>query len=133
MLGLIRRLFRPSQPVLEGLRPTTPEQLASNAFVRRFAESEQIEIEVSPEHIASGSPEYEDFAGIEFARIRNRFRILSNLDPVVSREEQAGIIRFSYRSGESMSDVVMESRFPAVSETFYLKKMSLTRRWSQFR
>ena len=122
MHSLLRRLFGASEAGLAGVKASTPEQIASNDFLVSFLESEKTEIEVSAEKIASGTVECADLSGIDYVRIRNRFKIMSNLDPVVNQTEQIGIIRFSYRSGDSMKDVVIESRFPPTPETFYLKK-----------
>lgn len=122
MIALIRRFFRGPESSLSGMKTSTPEQIASTDFLTAFAKSEDEEIEVSAERIAAGSIDYAGLSGIDYLKIRNRFRVLSNLDPVVNSTEEVGVIRFSYLSDDSMKDVLLEARFLANSDRFYLKK-----------
>ena len=122
MLTLLRRLFGRSEHALDGLRATTREEEASNDFLELFAESETREIEISLTRVESRSFPYDVLSEIGYSKVRNRFRVLSNLDPVRNQKDEVGVIRFSYRKDTEMKDLLVESRFPRDTDTFYLKK-----------
>ena len=129
MFALLHRLFgRPAENAAFTLHPVTPEMLGCNEVVRSFCESPLNELEISPEAIAHGdSALLTSLRTLDFARVRNRFRVLGNLDPVRNRNEERSTLRFSYRTaGDHFRDAEIEAVFPAYGDRFIIRKLTLS-------
>ncbi len=106
--------------------PATPEIISCNKFLVGFCKSGIAEIEVSEQAIVTNRLQLSgDLAGIPFDRIRNRFRVLSNLDPLKNKKDEMGRLKLSYKSGAEMVDVDLLTLFPADTARFTIRKIEL--------
>jgi hypothetical protein len=129
MFALLHRLFgRRVENAAFTLHSVTPEMIGCNEVVRSFCESPLDELEISPEAIARGdSALLASLHALDFARVRNRFRVLGNLDPVRNRNEERGTLRFSYRTaGDLFRDAEIETVFPVSGDRFTIRKLTLS-------
>jgi hypothetical protein len=105
------------------MRDVSPEITSCNDFIRLFIESEKQSIHVSEHAIANFTPEIlSPLQKIPYQKVRNRFRILSNLDPVKNQKEERGIIRVGFTTNEVLTTNEIISIFPPNDESFLLKK-----------
>jgi hypothetical protein len=129
VFAFLQKFFgRPDEDRTFTLRPTTPEMLGCNDVMRSFCESPAEELEISPEVIARGDPALlVPLRALAFDRVRNRFRIVCNLDPVRNQTEDRGMIRFSYRTtGDQFRDAEIEAVFPSSADRFTIRKLALS-------
>ena len=129
MFALLHRLFgRSAEDDSFTFHPATPEMLGCNDVVMSFCESPLDELEISPEAIARDDRALlVSLRTLDFGRVRNRFRVVCNLDPVRNRNEDRGTLRFSYRTtGELFRDAEIEAVFPASGDGFTIRKLTLS-------
>src|SRR5690606_8048222 len=105
------------------LEPSTPEIISCNKFLVHFCDSDIAQIEVSESEInTSGIELFVDLSGIPFERIRNRFRVLSNLDPIKNTKEEIGRLKLSYNRSGKMTDVDLFTTFPIDTSKLTIRK-----------
>lgn len=123
MFSLVSRLISGRQGELSRMRPMTPEIISCNEFIRLFRDSNEATIQVSEQRIMAATvgmlPALQT---IPYVKIRNRFRILSNLDPVINQHEETGIIRMEFTLNEVLTEFRVIARFAPGGESFILEK-----------
>ncbi len=145
-MNLLRRLLNLLRPepdeFLSSLRPASETAWRCNDFVTDFCESDRTSIEIAETSFGTDpNPVFKHLHGASYREIRNRFRVLSNLDPVVNRAEEIGQIRMSYRIGEpnysdepdttdeiakaNFRDVELRTVFPGDNTRFQLQKLKI--------
>ena len=137
---LLNRLRPPRDEFLSSIRPASETACRCNDFVTDFCESDLDSIEITEATFGNDSnPVLKHLQGGAYHEIRNRFRILSNLDPVMNKKEETGLIRMSYRIGDppdlddfneteraDFRDVELRTIFPADNTRFQLHKVKIT-------
>ena len=97
--------------------------ISCNDFIRAFCESEKQTIQVSKQAIADATADIlSPLREIPYEKIRNRFRVLSSLDPVVNQKEEKGVIRISFATDEVLTAFEIISIFTPLGEGFILQK-----------
>jgi hypothetical protein len=105
------------------LEPSSPEIISCNKFLVHFCDSDIAQIEISESEInTSGIELFRDLSDIPSERIRNRFRILSNLDPIKNTEEEIGRLKLSYSRKGKMTDMDLFTTFPIDTSRFTIRK-----------
>lgn len=101
----------------------TPEIIGCNEFIRFFRDSNEDTIHVSRQRIEQAhTGALALLQAIPYEKVRNRFRILCNLDPAINQQEEAGIIRTSFRLNEVTTEFTLTARFESGGEGFTLIK-----------
>lgn len=102
---------------------TPPQITLCNEFMRNFSDSDLARIEVSPDEITR-CPHgiLRPLTGVPFETICNRFRVLSNLDPVTNPKTEHGRVKLSYRVNGAMKDIPLYLRFPPARTGFTVSK-----------
>lgn len=127
MFALLRRLVRRANDDSFTLSPVTPEQTGCNDLLAAFCESPLTTLDVSCAAVARSEPSIlRPLHALDFGRVRNRFRVLCNLNPGSNRAEDQGLIRFSYltKAGR-FRDAEIEAVFPASADRFTLRKRAI--------
>lgn len=102
----------------------TPEKIHANELLRHFWESDLARLEVTRENAGKEMPELTAEEDLDFERVRNRFRIMANLNPVRNRVDEKGTIRFGFVSGGEMRHAEAGVYFPGGREEFFLERRS---------
>ena len=128
MLRFLKKLFQNYAPdefnegeVECGDRPITA---GVSLFLSLFCNSNETQIEISPTLIQEGAELYSELNGLEYYKVRNRFRIMSRLNPGGNQSLEVGVIQLRLGFLDNSMKVEIETRFPAGSDTFTLKIIS---------
>lgn len=104
------------------VRTATSEENYASELLRCFWESDLASLEVKRESAGMEMPALVAEAGLDFERLRNRFRIMANLNPGWNKADEVGTIRFTYLSDETFRAAEVEGCFPGDAERFWLKR-----------
>jgi len=103
----------------------SPEIVACNDFSRRFYESADVEVRVSEASIADCidgvlSP----LRSLPYRKVRNRFRVLCSMDPVVNQKEEVGFVHVGFADENGVLDeVCFRCIFPSGDPYFIIQKV----------
>ena len=134
-MNFLRRLLnrlrsRPEDDRLSSMSAMNETMCRCEDLVIDFCGSTQLSIEISEATFSiDPNPVLKHLQGGSYREIRNRFRVISNLDPVMNKKEETGLIRMSYsidESDEKEMDVELRTIFPADNTRFQLRKVKIT-------
>lgn len=135
-MHILRRLLnclraRPDE-FESSLRPTSEIAARCNGFLRAFCDSDLDSIKIEDAAFnTDANPVLKHLRGGSYREIRNRLRILSNLDPVVNRTEESGRIHLSYATDDAdgdnapFRDAELRTVFPVDQTGFFIHKIKI--------
>jgi hypothetical protein len=123
IIAWFRRTSAQKSPY-QRMQPQTEVMKATNLFFMRFVSSELRSIEFSESDVAAGSDEIlQPLATENFSRIRNRIRVISNLDPVLNVQADGGTVKLSTRMSDGQwKEFTMRAFFSAGGERIRIEK-----------